>query len=74
MIVNIQVFKENFVQILKLGYSFNESTPGLIFDQPFIKEKTFSIYKISFGIVTKMNIADIIRINDQIYIELYRGS
>ncbi len=67
-------FQGKFCTNIKLGYSFNDSKPGLIFDQPFIKEKTFSTYKISFGIVTKMNIADIIRINDQIFIELYRGS
>jgi hypothetical protein len=66
-------FQGKFCTNLKLGYSFTNSTSGLIFDQPFSKEITFSIYKLSFGIVTKMNTADIIRINNEIYIELYRG-
>ncbi len=62
-----------FCTNLKLGYSFTDKTPGLIFDQPFFKEKIFLSYKISFGIRTKMNTSDIIRINDQISIELYYG-
>lgn len=33
----------------------------------------FLIYQISFGIITKMNNSDIIRINDLIFIELYYG-
>lgn len=66
-------FDGRFCTNLKLGYSFNEYTSGLIFDQPFIPERTFSTYKLSFGIVTKMQKADIIRINDQISIELYNG-
>ncbi|CAF1409141.1 unnamed protein product [Adineta ricciae] len=57
----------------KLGYSFNNHTPGLIFDQPFNKEKVIALYKLSFGIMTKMSLAEILRINDQISIELYRG-
>ena len=67
-------FQGRFCTNFKLGYSFNNYTPGLIFDQPFNKEKPLSIYKLSFGIITKMNTAEIIRINDQISIELYRGS
>jgi len=66
-------FQGKFCTNFKLGYSFNDYTPGLIFDQPFLKEKSFSIYQISFGIITKMNLSEIIRINDQISIELYNG-
>jgi hypothetical protein len=54
--------------------SFNDNTHGLIFDQPFSKEKKFSTYKLSFGIITKTSTAEIIRVNDQIYVEVYRGS
>jgi hypothetical protein len=62
-----------FCTELKIGYFFNEYTSGLIFDQPFRSEKKFLNYKISFGIVTKMVTGEIIRISDQIQIELYRG-
>jgi hypothetical protein len=67
-------FQGRYCTNFKLGYSFNDSTPGLIFDQPFLKEKPFSNYKISFGIITKINLSEIIRINDQISIDLYQGS
>ncbi|CAF1361401.1 unnamed protein product [Rotaria sordida] len=66
-------FQGKFCTNLKLGYSFNDYTPGLIFDQPFLYEKTFSTYQISFGIVTKMKKAEIIHVNDQISIDLYNG-
>jgi hypothetical protein len=66
-------FQGEFCTELKAGYLFNEFTPGLIFDQPFESEKKFSNYKISFGIVTKMSTGEIIRVSDQIQIELYRG-
>ncbi|CAF3434495.1 unnamed protein product, partial [Rotaria sp. Silwood2] len=66
-------FQGKFCTNLKLGYSFNDYTHGLIFDQPFLHEKSFSTYKLSFGIVTKMKKAEIIHINDQISIDLYNG-
>ncbi|UJR15114.1 hypothetical protein I4U23_002079 [Adineta vaga] len=66
-------FQGRFCTDFKLGYTFNNHTPGLIFDQPFNKEKPIVLYKLSFGIMTKMNLSEILRINDQISIELYRG-
>lgn len=66
-------FQGRFCTNFKLGYSFSNHTPGLIFDQPFNKEKAIALYKLSFGIITKMSLAEILRINDQITIELYRG-
>ncbi|CAF1302347.1 unnamed protein product [Adineta steineri] len=66
-------FQGEFCTDLKIGYFFNEYTSGLIFDQPYRTDKKFSNYKISFGIVTKMLTGEIIRISDQIQIELYRG-
>ena len=66
-------FQGRFCINLKLGYSFHNYTSGLIFDQPFVRNKIFSTYKISFGIVTTMNRAEIIHINDLISIELYHG-
>jgi hypothetical protein len=67
-------FQGKYCKNFKIGYAFNDSTPGLLFDQPFFKEKPFVNYKISFGIITKMNLTEIIRINDQISIDLYQGS
>ncbi|CAF3710007.1 unnamed protein product [Rotaria sp. Silwood1] len=66
-------FQGKFCTNLKLGYYFTDYTSGLIFDQPFRHEKSFSIYKLSFGIVTKMKKAEIIHINDQMSIDLYNG-
>ena len=66
-------FQGRFCSNYKLGYSFNNSIPGLIFDQPFSKEKIVSNYRISFGLITKLNLSDLIRINDQISIEIYSG-
>jgi len=67
-------FQGRFCQQFKLGYRFNSSSPSFIFDQPFYKEKLFSIYRLSFGILTKMHTSDLIRINDQISLELFHGS
>ena len=66
-------FQGEFCTNLKLGYFFNEYTSGLIFDQPYDIEKKFVNYQISFGIMTKMVTGEIIRISDQIQIELNRG-
>ena len=66
-------FQGKFCTKLRLGYFFNEYTPGLIFDQPFQSEKKLLNYRISFGIVTKTITGEIIRISDLIQIELYRG-
>lgn len=66
-------FQGKYCTNLKIGYAFNNSTAGLIFDQPFVKEKLFSNYRLSFGMITRMNTSEIIRINDQILIELYQG-
>jgi hypothetical protein len=66
-------FQGEFCTELKIGYFFNEYTSGLIFDQPYQSEKKFFNYQISFGIITKMITGEIIRISDQIQIELYRG-
>lgn len=66
-------FQGRFCTDLKLGYSFHNQTSGLIFDQPWVREKPVLLYQLSFGIVTKMNTAEIIRINEQLQIELYRG-
>ncbi|CAF3641513.1 unnamed protein product [Adineta steineri] len=66
-------FQGRFCTNFKLGYSFDNYTPGLVFNQPYNKEKQFLLYRISFGIITKMNIAEIIRINDQLSIEIYYG-
>ena len=66
-------FQGRFCTDLKLGYSFGNQTPGLIFDQPVVRERPLLLYQLSFGLVTRMNIAEIIRVNDQLQIELYRG-
>ncbi|CAF3046431.1 unnamed protein product [Rotaria sp. Silwood2] len=63
----------DFCTELRTGYFFNEYTPGLIFDQPFQTDYKLLNYKISFGIVTKMITGEIIRVSDQLQIELYRG-
>ncbi|CAF5221780.1 unnamed protein product, partial [Rotaria magnacalcarata] len=64
-------FEGQFCTNLKIGYSFDDFTSGLIFDQPFNQEKPFSTYKLTFGIMTTIKKAEIIRINDQIVLELY---
>ncbi len=66
-------FQGDFCTELKIGYFFNEYTSGLIFDQPYQTEKKFFNYQISFGMITKMITGEIIRVSDQIQIELYRG-
>ncbi|CAM4799223.1 unnamed protein product [Rotaria magnacalcarata] len=66
-------FEGQFCTNLKIGYSFDDFTSGLIFDQPFNQEKPFSTYKLTFGIMTTIKKAEIIRINDQIVLELYNG-
>ncbi|CAF5096423.1 unnamed protein product, partial [Rotaria sp. Silwood1] len=66
-------FQGDFCTELRTGYFFNEYISGLIFDQPYQIDYKLINYKISFGIVTKMISGEIIRISDQIQIELYRG-
>lgn len=66
-------FQGKYCTDLKLGYAFNNSTAGIIFDQPFMKEKVFSNYRLSFGMITRMNTSEIIRIHEQILIELFQG-
>ena len=58
---------------LRTGYLFNDLIPGLTFDQPYQAEKKFTNYRISFGIVTKMVTSELVRVSDQIQVELYRG-
>ena len=58
---------------MKLGYAFQNGSSGLIFDQPFDKDKPFLNYRVSFGLITRMNNSEIIRINEQILIELFQG-
>lgn len=58
---------------MKIGYFFNEHTSGLIFDQPYQSEKRFTNYRLSFGIVTKIVTGEVVRVSDQIQLELYRG-
>ncbi|CAF1330953.1 unnamed protein product [Adineta ricciae] len=66
-------FQGEFCTELRTGYFFNQYTSGLIFDQPYRSDKKFLNYKISFGIVSKMVTGEIIRVSDQLQIELYRG-
>ena len=66
-------FQGDFCTVLKTGYFFNDYTPGLIFEQPYQAEKKFQTYRLSFGLVTKMTAAELIRVSDQIQAELYRG-
>ena len=66
-------FQGEFCTELKTGYFLNQYTSGLIFDQPYRSDRKFSNYKISFGIVSKTVTGEIIRVSDQIQIELHRG-
>lgn len=66
-------FQGRFCNQLRTGFTFNEFTPGLIFDQPFQPEKRFQSYRLSFGMVTSIANAEMIRVSDQIQIELHRG-
>lgn len=66
-------FQGEFCTDIRTGYLFNDYVPGLIFDQPFQPEKKFVNYLLSFGIVTKMITSEMIRVSDQIQVELHRG-
>ncbi|CAF3417292.1 unnamed protein product [Rotaria socialis] len=66
-------FQGEFCMELRTGYFFSEYTAGLIFDQPFQVDNRLLTYKISFGVVTKTITGEIIRVSDQIQIELHRG-
>lgn len=66
-------FQGKYCTQMKIGYAFQNGTSGLIFDQPFQKDKPFINYRISFGMITKINNSEIVRINEQILIELFQG-
>jgi hypothetical protein len=66
-------FQGRFCTNFKLGYDFHNTSSGLVFHQPWSNEPGFHVYKLSFGLMTQQTQGEIIRINDHLRIELYRG-
>lgn len=67
-------FQGRFCTEFRLGYVFSNITSGLIFEQPLNKDRTFEIYRLTFGLMTRAQNGEIIRINDHLQIELTRGT
>lgn len=66
-------FQGRFCDQFRIGYRFDSNSTGLIFEQPYSPEKPFQVYRLSFGLKTTIDFAELIRINQRFSVEIDQG-